>query len=195
MMPHRELLGVCQIQGGENGNARLWFENTFLQNIGDARPQVLILDGHDSHNFVELIEVAMENGIEIVELPAHTSHWLQPCDRTVFKPLKNAYNDACQQLMNNYSVTTISHSNFRRLLAKEWIKGVTCDNIKSAFRACGIYPLDPTQVPNEAYIPSSLYVIDNGATVSELSSDNTLAVQDAEVAVLLPPPQRHQLNA
>ena len=52
---------------------------------------MLILDGHDSHNFVELIEMAISNRIEIVELPAHTSNWLQPCDRTVFKPLKDAY--------------------------------------------------------------------------------------------------------
>ena len=35
--------------------AELWFELTFLSNIGSQRPQILILDGHDSHNFVELI--------------------------------------------------------------------------------------------------------------------------------------------
>lgn len=58
----------------KQGIAKLWFQDTFLKNIGNARPQVLILDGHDSHNFVELIETAIENQIEIVELPAHTSN-------------------------------------------------------------------------------------------------------------------------
>jgi len=72
----------------KQGIARLWFESTFLPNIGLERPQVLILDGHDSHNFVELIELAILNDIEIVELPAHTSNWLQPCDRTVFLATK-----------------------------------------------------------------------------------------------------------
>ena len=67
----------------KQGIARLWFKKSFLANIGDERPQVLILDGHDSHSFVELLEVAMDNQTEIVELPAHTSNWLQPCDRTV----------------------------------------------------------------------------------------------------------------
>jgi len=38
---------------------------------------------------VKLIELAVANRIEIVELPAHTSNWLQLCDRTVFKPLKD----------------------------------------------------------------------------------------------------------
>ena len=49
---------------------------------------MLILDGRDSHSSVELIELAIANRIEIVELLAHTSNWLQPCDQTVFKPLK-----------------------------------------------------------------------------------------------------------
>ena len=59
---------------------------------------MLIYDDHDSHNFVQLIEMAIANRIERVELPAHTSNWLRPCDRTVFKPLKDAYGDVCQQL-------------------------------------------------------------------------------------------------
>jgi len=46
-------------------------------NIGTDRLQILIRDRHDSHNFVELIETGRDNNIEIIELPAHTSHWLQ----------------------------------------------------------------------------------------------------------------------
>jgi len=67
----------------KQGIALLWFTDSFLPNIGNDRPQILILDGHDSHNFIELIDVALQNEIHLVELPAHTSHWLQPCDRTV----------------------------------------------------------------------------------------------------------------
>jgi len=121
-----------------------------LPNIGPEQPQILVLDGHDSHNFVELIEVAMANQIEILELPAHTSDWLQPCDRTVSKPFKDAYNDACQQRMNEHPGTKICHGNFCSLLSKAWLKGVTCENVKSGFRACGIYPFNPAQIPQEA---------------------------------------------
>jgi len=67
----------------KQGIALLWFKNSFLPNIGTERPQVLILDGHDSHNFIELIDLAIQNDIHIIELPAHTSNWLQPCDRTI----------------------------------------------------------------------------------------------------------------
>src|SRR6218665_2155697 len=50
----------------KQGITKLWFENTFLKNIGPDRPQLLILDGHDSHNFMELIDLAISNNIEIV---------------------------------------------------------------------------------------------------------------------------------
>jgi len=152
----------------KQGIARLWFEKSFLANIGDERPQVLILDGHDSHNFVELLEVAMANQIEIVELPAHTSNWLQPCDRTVFKPFKDAYNEACQDLMHTYPGTIVGHANFCGLLTKAWNKAVTADNIMSGFRACGIHPFNPAQVPQEAFIPNTLYVVvDDNSTVTD----------------------------
>jgi len=78
----------------KQGITRLWFEQSFLANIGVEQPLVLNLDGHDSHNFVELVEIAMVDQTAIVQLLAHTSNWLQPCDRTVFKP--------CQDLMHTY---------------------------------------------------------------------------------------------
>ncbi|XP_065645838.1 uncharacterized protein LOC136076293 [Hydra vulgaris] len=85
----------------KRGIAELWVEKIFLLNIGSARPQILILDGHDSHNFVKMIELAIVNQIEIVEHPAHSSNWLQPRDRTVFKSLKTAYSEECQTMMND----------------------------------------------------------------------------------------------
>ena len=54
----------------KQGIAYLWFTNTFLPNIGGDRPQVLIVDGHNSHNSVELLSVAIKNNIHIVEMPA-----------------------------------------------------------------------------------------------------------------------------
>ena len=77
----------------KQGLALIWFREHFLKHIGAARPQVLIMDGHNSHNFVELIDSAKENNIILVELPEHTSHHLQPLDKSVFGPLKKAYNE------------------------------------------------------------------------------------------------------
>ena len=141
----------------KQGIGFLWFTKPFLPNIGPERPQDLIVDGHDSHNSIELLTCAVENQIEIEEMPAHCSHWLQPLDRTVFRPLKNFYNQTCQELMSNFPGITVDKSNFCGLFAKAWKSAVTADNIISVFRAC---PFNPSAIPSEAYLPNSIYSVD-----------------------------------
>jgi len=65
-----------------------------------------------SHSFIELLDAAFENSIHIIKLRAHTSNWLQPCDRTLFCPLKNAHNKACNNLMTNFLGSVVSRASF-----------------------------------------------------------------------------------
>jgi hypothetical protein len=58
--------------------------------IDKERPQLLICDGHASHNNVEFLKLAREQDIIIGELPSHTSHWTQPFDRAM--SLKSNWN-------------------------------------------------------------------------------------------------------
>jgi len=163
----------------KQGIALLWFKNSFLPYIGEERPQILIVDGHDSHNFIELIDVAVENNVHIIELPAHTSHWLQPCDRTVFGPFKNAYRKACADLTTLFPGSVVSKSNFCGLLKKAWEEAVTPSNIVSGFRACGIFPFNARAIPSEAYFPNSLYA-------ERESVDTDVAVINAVSTVVAP---------
>lgn len=161
----------------KQGIALLWFNAAFLPNIGPDRPQLLIVDGHDSHNFVELLETAAENGIHIIELPAHTSNWLQPCDRTVFGPFKNAYRKACEDLMTQFPGTLVSRASFCGLLKKAWEEALSASNIVSGFRACGIHPFNPDSVPSEAYLPNCMYsvkqLIESEVSLRDSSSQNS----------------------
>lgn len=141
----------------KQGIALLWFTHSFIPSFGHERPQVLILDGHDSHNFIELINVAVENQIHIIELPAHTSNWLQPCDCTVFGLFKTAYWEASDELMATFPGVLVSRATFCDLLNKAWSEAVTSQNILSGFRACGIHPFNPDAIPQEIYLPNSLY--------------------------------------
>ena len=50
-----------------------------------------ILDGHNSHVTLEVVKISMESGLDIVSLPSHTSHALQPLDIACFKPFKTAF--------------------------------------------------------------------------------------------------------
>jgi hypothetical protein len=49
---------------------------------------LLILDGHDNHVTLETIEHAKDIGLDMITLPFHTSHALQPLDISCFKPFK-----------------------------------------------------------------------------------------------------------
>lgn len=57
-------------------------------------PVLLIMDNHCSHISLQVVLAARENGIVIATLPPHTSHKLQPLDRTVFGPMKGFFNKA-----------------------------------------------------------------------------------------------------
>ena len=52
---------------------------------------LLILDGHNSHVTLEVVKISMESGLDIVSLPSHISHALQPLDISCFKPFKTAF--------------------------------------------------------------------------------------------------------
>ncbi|MCO5601306.1 hypothetical protein L7F22_055425 [Adiantum nelumboides] len=65
------------------------FDNAITQRIGKSSRHLLILDGHGSHVSLEVVAKANEAGIDIITLPAHTSHKLQPLDVFVFKSKYN----------------------------------------------------------------------------------------------------------
>lgn len=72
--PEGTVMSVSDSDWTKQGIAALWFTEVFLKNIGPERPQLLIMDGHDSHCYVEMIEKALSEDIILVELPSHTSH-------------------------------------------------------------------------------------------------------------------------
>ena len=64
------------------------------------RKVLLILNGYTSHcNLCEMLKFAEENKIIMLCLPPHTTHYLQPLDRAVFKSLKTHYYAACNNFI------------------------------------------------------------------------------------------------
>ena len=57
---------------------------------GPRERQLIILDGHKSHIILEVLELAKNNGIDMISLLSHSSHELQPLDKACFKPFKVA---------------------------------------------------------------------------------------------------------
>ena len=70
-------------------------------------PAILILDNHDSHISIEIIDLSKENGVTLLTLPPHCSHKLQPLDRSVYGPFKTLYNQAANAFMVSHPGKTI----------------------------------------------------------------------------------------
>ncbi|GFR67285.1 tigger transposable element-derived protein 2 [Elysia marginata] len=71
----QESAWMCDVLGEE------WFRHVFLRQCGPARPQVLLLDSHSSHEVVELLYLAQQENIHLVALPPYTTQELQPLDK------------------------------------------------------------------------------------------------------------------
>lgn len=61
----------------------------------DQKQISLLLDGHSTYTKnLEAIQLARVYGIIMLSFPAHTTHRLQPLDRSFYKSLKTSYNEA-----------------------------------------------------------------------------------------------------
>ena len=65
-----------------------WLTDVFLPQTkpDGGRPRMLVMDGHGSHVDVDFMWECKRNNFELVFLPPHSSHVLQPLDLGVFSP-------------------------------------------------------------------------------------------------------------
>lgn len=129
-----------------------WLKNHFLLRKPTGSV-LLILDGHTSHtNSVEVLEFCEENSIILLCLPSHTTHYLQPLDRSFFKSLKSNFYMACNNYIRTNPTRKLSRHQFGKLLGFAWNMSASVKNGVAGFRASGISPYNPEIIPEYAYI-------------------------------------------
>ena len=134
---------------------------------------LLILDGHNSHVTLEVVKTAMESGVDIISLPSHTSHALQPLDVACFRSFKCAFRkqrDAWTVLNKNKKV---GKQDLCEWTLKALQTALTTKNIKSGFRKTGIWPLDYAAAI-EAMMPSVGFAREEGGS-GDGGNNRTLA--------------------
>lgn len=153
----RKFFKEHMLNGGPNGcvggaNPSGWSNevlfNIFLDhfikhtkpNISD--PILLIMDNHESHISVQIIQKARENGIILLTLHPHTSHKMQPLDTGVFGPFKKYYNQAIEEFMLTRPGKPVTIYDMAKLIGKAYEKAFTIQNIKSGFKVSGIWPVN-----------------------------------------------------
>lgn len=126
-------------------------ENT---NCSTDRPILLILDNHEAHISFRAVDFAKRNGIVLVTIPPHTSHRLQPLDKTVYGPFKSYYNRALDGWMRSHPGKTASIYNIAGCVNEAFMSAMTPRNITSGFRSTGIYPYNQDIFPDSEFEPS-----------------------------------------
>lgn len=123
-------------------------------NPTEESPALLIVDGHSSHKDLDVITFAKQHHIHMLSIPPHTSHKLQPLDRTVMKPFKNAYHEACSCWMRQYPNIKITLKDIAGLVSSAFSRICRMELAKSGFECTGIYPMNRNLFSDLDYAPS-----------------------------------------
>jgi len=146
-----------------------WFFETYLP-VATRLPgkKVLIGDNLSSHLSTKVIDACRENNIEFVCLPPNATDKMQPLDVGFFAQMKGAWRKQLREYkQKDPTALLLRKTEFPKML-KELVDGLDPQaHLPSAFRKCGLYPLNRQEVLNR--IPS---IVDSQAIARNL--DDTL---------------------
>ena len=139
-----------------------WFEHNFVPYIGEKRPVLLILDNHSTHVSKTFIDAACRHKVDLLYLPAHSSHLLQPQDSGYFHIIKQKVADISTEL-GYLGIKTLPRHLFPKILMQAFNK-TAGSTVVSAFKCTGIYPLNKEAV--KALLPDTKPKQSEHATIS-----------------------------
>lgn len=157
-------IGMAHVSGWSNAEIFLKYLKHFVEvtqpNIN--RKILIILDNHQSHISVNCLQLAKDSGIVLLTFPPHTSHKLQPLDRSVFGPLKKFYNTACSEWMLTHCGKPMTIYDVAECVGKAYPHAFTQQNIIAGFKVSGIWPINENIFGDHEFLSS--YVTDRPQT-------------------------------
>lgn len=132
-----------------------WLKH-FVKNVKPTpdNKALIVMDGHVTHKSLAVIEYARQNSVVMLCLPPHTTHRMQPLDKTVFGPLKTAYNAACDKFMVSHPGRRISAYDQAELFTDAYLKVATMKNAITGFSSTGLWPFNPDVFSESDFAPS-----------------------------------------
>ncbi|KAK6194407.1 hypothetical protein SNE40_000045 [Patella caerulea] len=173
----------CQEKGWMNCELFLKWIKHFAQHVKPSKnnPVLLILDGHSSHTSnLEAIEFARENHIDIISLPPHCTHKLQP--------FQTYYDEALETKLRSNPGFGILSSQVPGLglggLGLGFSKAASIATAENAFLKCGIWPINRHIFNDEEFAPTDIVQrsVPNAVPVVNAAhtSDNPTDTSDTE---------------
>lgn len=116
--------------------------------LDDGKPHVLILDGHASHVTLDGLKFAVDNNIDLFQLPSHSSHVTQPLDVCAFGIFKRNMTTALTAFPAHNGMKMPVKSDMASIVREVWDGSFTPRNVISSFAGAGIVPLDRDRAMN-----------------------------------------------
>ena len=160
-----------------NSHGFEWLQKVFepeSRKKSGNQPRLLIMDGHSSHITGDLIALCIQNDIDILILPPHCSHLLQPLDVGVYGPIKRYH----AQEVDRYTragITRIQRAEWIELFIRIREKALTPQNILSGWKGAGLIPFNTRKVLNNLPLR---------ALNPPLTPQNTTTLQNLDLSVL-----------
>uniref|UniRef100_A0A336MPB2 CSON014827 protein n=1 Tax=Culicoides sonorensis TaxID=179676 RepID=A0A336MPB2_CULSO len=108
-------------------------------------PVIYFVDGHSSHSSFELFKWCRDHKIIFILSYPNSTHITQPCDTSIFGPLKRAWPIE----MSNYERehdTCVTLVDFVKILKRVHDRVMKPEAVINGFRMCGIFPLNADNV-------------------------------------------------
>ncbi|XP_054261371.1 uncharacterized protein LOC128985651 [Macrosteles quadrilineatus] len=180
-------IGGAHITGWSTEEIFVQYLDHFIKFVKPTKddPVLMILDNHESHISIEAINKARASGIVMLTFPPHTSHKLQPLDRTVFGPYKKFYNVAASEWMLSNPGKPMTIYEVAKISGTAYLQAFTARNIISGFSVTGIHPLNENIFKPEEFLPSNvtdrpvIETSENGNESNALTTSSPLINHDS----------------
>ncbi|KAK7478675.1 hypothetical protein BaRGS_00030060 [Batillaria attramentaria] len=172
----------------DDGLFMMWLQHfAGLVNCSRENRHIILLDGHHSHKTLQAIEFCRDNGIELITLPPHSTHRMQPLDRTYFRTLKSAFNAEADSWMVTNPGRRITVHDMAGLTGKAFLRTALPERAVQGFKTCGLWPFDPnvfTDVDFEAALVTEEQMEVNAP--EQPPTDTNTPVQPTETTAVHP---------
>eukprot|EP00171_Calliarthron_tuberculosum_P003025 IDg3025t1 len=133
----------------EKGSMTALVLERFLKHLNDyvrtivpeGVPYCVSLDGHKSRCGIEWLEFCSKNKVEVIQAPANTSHFLQPCDADVNKNHKKNIRSVRDALCKRALVDTKTIG-FKLICGVKAWERISINDVKKSFESTGMWPVD-----------------------------------------------------
>lgn len=108
------------------------FKSNVLEGVSKQNKHLLILDRHCSHVSATTLDTCIIMGIDIMSIPSHTSHKIQPLDVSCFKPFK-------QYLQEDKVSMALKNPNWANgIMLRTTLAGMVANALKKALQSSTI---------------------------------------------------------